>query len=532
MKKTTLIILGILIACILLAGMFSTGLIVGKLWLQKDPQANQPVIGLSEPENTEPPKADTDSGDLQADATTAQNCLTALHQPPSKYPHHPATWKIYSSHSGKPGISSTNTMSNQPVDEEAMMEGAIQGMIAAMQVPTSTLSVEIDGIEDYTLQSNTPEDLQELFIPFWQNWALTHAIDDQTLVQGAIRGMLDSLGDPHTSYMDPQDYSIATTTFEGEEEYEGIGAWVDISADYLTIITPFPDSPAEKAGLQPGDKILAIDGEDMTGLDGELVRQKVLGPAGTTITLTVQRNGIDSFDVDVTRASVLVPSIESYMMEDNIAYTRLFIFGEKTDEELREALQRLLAEDPVGLILDLRYNGGGGVETAVAIASEFIKDGVIFYEVYGDGTRDMHEASGKGIAYDIPMVVLVNEGSASASEIVSGALQDYKRAPLVGTKTFGKGSVQYWIPLSDDKGAVRVTIASWITPDERLIHQIGLEPDYPIIGVPQSVIDEGFDLSSLEMDSEDIIILTEEDIQNGRDVQLEKAIEVLLDLVK
>ena len=325
---------------------------------------------------------------------------------------------------------------------------------------------------------------------------------------------------------------MATMTFEGEEEYEGIGAWVDISADYLTIITPFPDSPAEKAGLQPGDKIMAIDGEDMTGLDGELVRQKVLGPAGTTITLTIQRDGIDPFDVDVTRASVLVPSIESYMMDDNIGYVRLFIFGDKTDEELREALQRLLAEDPAGLILDLRYNGGGGVDTAVSVASEFIEDGVIFYEIYGDGTRDTHEASGKGIAYNIPLVVLVNEGSASASEIVSGALQDYKRAPLVGTKTFGKGSVQYWIPLSDEKGAVRVTIASWITPEERLIHQIGLEPDYPIIGIPQSAIDEGFDLSSLEMDPEDIVILTEEDIQQGVDVQLDKAIEVLLDMAQ
>ena len=450
MKKTTLIILGILIACILLAGMFSTGLVVGKLWLQKDTQANQPVIGLSEPENTEPPKADTDSGDLQAEATTAPESPHHASPTPIEVPPPSGdlgglfvpfweTWDIVHEY-----------YVNQPVDEDAMMEGAIQGMIAAMQVPTSTLGRRSTGSRITPLQSNTPEDLQELFIPFWQNWAITHAIDDQTLVQGAIRGMLDSLGDPHTTYMDPQDYSIATTTFEGEEEYEGIGAWVDISADYLTIITPFPDSPAEKAGLQPGDKILAIDGEDMTGLDGELVRQKVLGPAGTTITLTVLRDGIESFDVDVTRASVLVPSIESYMREDNIAYVRLFIFGEKTDEELREALQRLLAEDPVGLILDLRYNGGGGVETAVAIASEFIEDGVIFYEVYGDGTRDTHEASGKGIAYDIPMVVLVNEGSASASEIVSGALQDYNRAPLVGTQTFGKGSVQYWIPLSDE----------------------------------------------------------------------------------
>jgi carboxyl-terminal processing protease len=532
MKKTPLIILGILVACIFLAGIFSTGLVIGKFLLQNEPQTNQPIVEISEPSETETSMAEANTSEDEVEATTAPESPhtpspTPIEVPPPSgdledlfVPFWEA-WDIVHEY-----------YVDQPVDEEAMMEGAILGMIEAMQIPTNTLSAEITGIEKYNQESNTPDDLQELFIPFWQYWALAHAVEDKILVQGAIRGMLEALGDPHTSYMDPEDYTMATMTFEGEEEYEGIGAWVDISADYLTIITPFPDSPAEKAGLQPGDKIMAIDGEDMTGLDGELVRQKVLGPAGTTITITILRDGIDPFDVDVTRASVLVPSIESYMMDDNIGYVRLFIFGDKTDEELREALQRLLAEDPDGLILDLRYNGGGGVDTAVAVASEFIEDGVIFYEIYGDGTRDTHEASGKGIAYDIPLVVLVNEGSASASEIVSGALQDYDRAPLVGTKTFGKGSVQYWIPLSDEKGAVRVTIASWITPEERLIHQIGLEPDYPIIGIPQSAIDEGFDLSSLEMDPKDIVILTEEDIQQGVDIQLEKAIEILLDMAQ
>ena len=259
--------------------------------------------------------------------------------------------------------------------------------------------------------------------------------------------------------------------------------------------------PLKQAGLQPGDKIIAIDGEDMTGIDGELVRQRVLGPAGTKVTFTILREGIDAFEVEVIRGSIIVPSVDARMLDDNIAYLRLYLFGDKSDEEVRDALEKLLDNDPAGLIFDLRYNGGGGVDVAVSIASEFIDDGVIFYEVYGDGTRDTYEAKGRGIATDIPMVVLVNEGSASASEIVSGAIQDYGRAPLVGTTTFGKGSVQYWIPLSDEKGAVRVTIASWITPNERLIHQIGLEPDIPIIGISQSVIDEGFDTSVLEYGS-------------------------------
>jgi carboxyl-terminal processing protease len=358
---------------------------------------------------------------------------------------------------------------------------------------------------------------------------LTQTITEEQLVEGAIIGMLDSLGDPHTAYMNHMDYEEATTTYAGEEEYEGIGAWVDISKDYLTIITPFPDSPAEKAGLMPGDKILAIDGEDMTGLDGELVRQKVLGPAGTTITLTILRDGLDPFDVDVTRGRVLVPSVEARMLENDIAYLRLFLFGDKSDDEVHEALEQLLAEEPVGLIFDLRINGGGSVDTAVAITSEFIEQGVIFSEIYGDGQKDIYEANGKGLAFDIPLVVLVDEGSASASEIMAGAIQDYGRAPLVGTRTFGKGSVQYWIPLSNDKGAIRVTIASWVTPEGRQIHQQGLEPDFPIIGIPQSLLDEGFDLSILEMDPENIIILSDEEVQQSIDVQLDKAIEILLE---
>jgi carboxyl-terminal processing protease len=417
---------------------------------------------------------------------------------------------------------------DQPVDDEAMMYGAIQGMADVMQIPTSTLTIEIPGVSNYIQDGATPEGLEALFSPFWTNWALTKSIDDQLLVQGAISGMLNSLGDPHTTYMNPADYQEASTEFEGEDEYEGIGAWVDVSADYLTIIAPFQDSPAEKAGLKPGDKIQAIDGEDMTGLDGELVRQKVLGPAGSTITLTILREGFEPFDVDVTRGRVLVPSVEARMLEDDIAYIRLFLFGDKSGDEVRDAIKQLKKQDPIGLIFDLRYNGGGSIDTAIEIASEFLSEGVICYEIYGDGTRDIFEVQGRGLATDIPLVVLVNKGTASASEIVAGALQDYGRAPLVGTTTFGKGSIQYWIPLSNNQGAVRVTIASWVTPKERQIHLQGLEPEVQIIGISQSIIDEGFDLNSLEMDLEDIVILSEEDEKNGLDVQLEKAIEILL----
>lgn len=352
----------------------------------------------------------------------------------------------------------------------------------------------------------TPQDLETLFKPFWQSWDLVHEkyvdqpVDDELLMQGAIRGMLESLGDQHTSYLDPSQFEISNAHLQGEE-YEGIGAWVDISGDYLTIISPMPGSPAEKAGLKPDDKVIAIDGEDMTGIDGELVRQKVIGPRGTTVTLTISRVGVEPFDVEVKRSSITVPTLESKILDSNIAYVQLFTFGDSTTTDLRSALKDLMAQNPDGLILDLRNNGGGYLDTAIDVVSQFIGDGVVMYEQYGDGSRVTFNARKGGLATDIPMVVLINGGSASASEIVAGAIQDRGRGLLVGETSYGKGSVQEYTPLVNDEGAVRVTIARWLTPNERQIHEVGLEPDVKV-EIP-------------------------EDNPSGTDVQLEKAIELL-----
>lgn len=358
-------------------------------------------------------------------------------------------------------------------------------------------------------KAGTPEELEELFIPFWQSWALVHdqyvdqPVDDEVLMRGAIDGMLASLDDPHTSYMDPEQYEMLNTQLQGEEKYEGIGAWVDTSSDYLTIISPIPESPAEAAGLRTGDKIIAIDGEDMTGIDGEVVRKQVLGPAGSSLRLTILREGIEPFDVTITRASINVPSVDGKMLDDDIAYVRIFVFSDDATEDLRDTLKELLAENPAGLILDLRGNGGGFLETSVDVASEFIQDGVIVYEEYGDGERRTFEARKGGVATDISMVVLINEGSASASEIVAGAIQDHDRGLLIGTTSFGKGSVQIPTALENNQGAVRITIARWLTPKARTIHQVGLPPD-------------------IEVE------FTEDDFSAGIDPQLEKAIEILL----
>ncbi len=353
----------------------------------------------------------------------------------------------------------------------------------------------------------TPGELQQLFTPFWEAWTLVHEqyvdqpVDDIALMRGAIRGMLAALGDDHTSYMDPQEYKDANAGLAGN--YEGIGAYVDTTGDYLIVISPIKDSPAEAAGLRAGDKIIAIDGEDMTGINPELARRKVLGPAGTTVILTIQREGEEKpFDVSITRAQITVKSVE-YEMKGDIAYVQLNTFGDTTGEELRDALQEVMAQNPKGLILDLRNNGGGYLRTSVEVLSQFIKKGeVALYEQYGDGKRETFETVGGGLATDIPMVVLINEGSASASEIVAGALQDYGRALLVGVKSYGKGSVQNWIPLNGNEGAVRITIAKWLTPKERTIHKIGLEPDV-------------------------VIELTTEDQEANRDPQLDKALELL-----
>lgn len=359
--------------------------------------------------------------------------------------------------------------------------------------------------------SATPQELQDLFVPFWEAWNLVHEqyvnqpLDDTLLMQGAIRGMMEAVGDDYTYYMDPKVYELESTSLSGQ--YEGIGAYVDTQGEYLTIVSPIEGSPAEAAGLRPGDQIIAIDGEDMTGVAPEAARQKVLGPAGTTVVLTVAREGEpEPLTFTIVRAKITVPSVTGEMREDGIAYIDINFFGDRTTNELRAKLDELLAQNPKGIILDLRFNPGGYLVTSIEVASEFIDEGVVLIEQYSDGSRDIHNALGNGKATDIPLVVLVNEGSASAAEIVAGALQDYGRAQLVGVQTFGKGSVQTIQPLSNNQGAARITIAKWLTPKERLIQGVGLTPDY-------------------------IVEMTDADYENNRDPQLDKAVEVLLEMI-
>lgn len=359
--------------------------------------------------------------------------------------------------------------------------------------------------------SATPDELQTLFIPFWEAWNIVHdqyvnqPVDDTLLMQGAIRGMLEAVGDDHTYYMDPDVNEAESSSLSGE--YQGIGAYVDTRGDFLTVVSPIEGSPAEAAGLRPGDMIIAIDGEDMSGYTPEEARQRVLGEAGTTVILTVAREGEpEPLEFSIVRAKITIPSVTGEMLENDIAYIDINTFGDKTTQELRATLDELLAQNPKGIILDLRFNPGGFLFTSIEVTSEFIDEGIVVIEQYGDGTRDTYRTFGNGKATDLPIVVLINEGSASASEILAGALQDHGRAKLVGVQSFGKGSVQTWAPLSNDQGAVRVTIARWLTPNERTIQDIGLTPDF-------------------------VVEMTEDDYENERDPQLDKAVEVLLGLI-
>ncbi|MGB8981379.1 MAG: S41 family peptidase [Anaerolineales bacterium] len=391
----------------------------------------------------------------------------------------------------------------------AFAGGFIVGNVfpAGFQVPVLSDFIPSAPTVQPEQQSATPGELQTLFTPFWEAWNIVHQqyvdqpVDDLKLMQGAIRGMMDALGDQQTFYMEPETFESETSSLQGQ--YEGIGAYVDTDGDYLTIVSPIEGSPAEQAGLQPNDKVIAIDGEDMTGVAPEQARLKVLGPEGTQVTLTIAREGEpEPLEFTITRAKIVIRSAEGKMLENEIAYIDINTFGDNTTRELRQTLDELLKQNPKGIIIDLRNNPGGYLTTAVEVTSEFVDEGVVLYEQYGDGRRDTHRVLGNGQATDIPIVVLINEGSASASEILAGALQDYERAKLVGVKSYGKGSVQNWVPLSNDQGAARVTIAKWLTPKERAIDHVGLMPDV-------------------------WVEITVEDFEAERDPQLDAAVQTL-----
>jgi carboxyl-terminal processing protease len=371
-----------------------------------------------------------------------------------------------------------------------------------------------------------PTNLGRTFDPFWEAWRLVdehyvdrEAVDAEKMTQGSIRGMLDSLGDTgHTSYLSPKELERFDESIKGE--FEGIGAYVSMRNHVPTIAGTLPDSPAKTAGLKPGDVLLKVDGEDVVELPLDRVVQRVRGPAGPEDRLLVGRKGAQPLEVKVTRAKVNLAAVSWRMLPgESVAHVAIHEFSKKTDDQLRAALKDARREGAKRLILDLRFNPGGLKDQAVAVASEFLADGVVFVEQDRQGKRKEVPVTGGGQATDVPLVVLIDEGTASAAEILAGAIQDYGengRGELVGEKTFGTGTVLQPYELSDG-GAILLAVSEWLTPKGRRIWHQGIKPT---VEVPMP---EGASVLAPETEEG----MTAEELANSKDAQLLKALEVL-----
>jgi carboxyl-terminal processing protease len=310
-------------------------------------------------------------------------------------------------------------------------------------------------------------------------------VDTKNLVNGAINGMLNSL-DPHSAYLTPELYKELQMDTQGR--FGGLGIEITVKGGVLTVVSPIEDTPAFKAGIKPGDMIFKIEDEftkDMTLVDAV---KKMRGPRGTKINLSIKRDGVpELIDFTLVRDTIRVQSVRSRVLESGYGYVRLAQFQERSDRDVQKALEKLAAEKGglKGLVLDLRNNPGGLLTQAVRISDLFLDSGLIVYtEGRIEAQKQKYFAQKEGSWMDFPVVVLVNGGSASASEIVAGALQDHKRAVVLGTKTFGKGSVQTILPL-DDNSALRLTTARYFTPSGRSIQATGIVPDIVVEATPQ-----------------------------------------------
>ena len=346
------------------------------------------------------------------------------------------------------------------------------------------------------------------FNVFWEAWKVIQdkyvkagEIENQDLVYGAVSGLIDSLKDPNSVFMPPSDAKKFGEDISGE--FSGIGAEIGIKNDQLIIIAPLKGTPADRAGLKPGDKILKVDDKLTQGLSVDEAIKIIRGKKGTEVILTISRDSWnETKEISIIRDIIQIPTLDFEMKEGDIAYFHLYNFYENAPMLFYQSVVKAAFQNPKGVILDLRNNPGGYLEVAVNLAGWFLKNGkVVVSEEFRSGEKQEFKARGNEFLSKIPIVVLINEGSASASEILAGALRDHRDIKLVGKKSFGKGTVQELQELKDGS-VIKITVAHWLLPSGHIIEKNGLQPDYEIE-------------------------LTEEDAEKKKDPQLEKAMEIL-----
>jgi carboxyl-terminal processing protease len=331
--------------------------------------------------------------------------------------------------------------------------------------PTTTTTTP--GQENIKLIDEAWDYLRQMYVE-------PNKLDSANISASAIRGMVEALQDPHMAYLTAEDFAAMQSQFSGS--FEGIGAVLGTKENKLTIASVMKATPAERAGLLAGDIIQAVNGETTEGWTVDMAVSKIRGPAGTQVTLTILHSDAEkAADITITRAQVNLASVNMEMKGD-IAVITIVQFTSRTEEELAQILPDLKKNNAKGIVLDLRNNPGGVLDIVIQIASHFITDGVIVSVRSNQGVVETYEAVDRDFTTNLPMVVLVNENSASGSEVLSGALQDHHRALIAGTTTYGKGSVNMLRPLSDGSG-IYITISRWLTPDGRLIEGKGIEPD-------------------------------------------------------
>ena len=346
---------------------------------------------------------------------------------------------------------------------------------------------------------------------FWNVWELLHnkyvdqdKLATQELIYGAINGMVNAAGDPYTVFLKPKESEEFQQQISGA--FGGVGIEIGLRKNILTVIAPIKGTPAARAGLLAGDKILAIDKKSTEGMKVEEAVGLIRGPKGTQVTLTITRDGLDKAkDYTLTRDTIKIPAVNWKMLDDNVAYIEMFVFNKNVDDEFKKAAEEIIKSPAKKIILDLRNNPGGLLDSAVNIAGYFLDaDKIVTVERFGDGRTNEFRTQPNGLLKNYPLIVLINKGSASASEILAGAVKDNRGVLVVGETSFGKGSVQEVVELAG-KASFKITVAKWLTPKGLSINENGIKPDVEAIR-------------------------TEEDAQNEKDPQLDKALELIKSL--